>query len=104
LLLLHGVEPICAEYIPSKMYEYLWMQRPILAVVYRNAQMANLLTAQGHSVQVLVNDATQIDELALMLAIKKFVDQWVNQGLRDGGLPSPYSTRVAVNRLLSWLN
>jgi hypothetical protein len=27
LLLLHGTDPLCAEYIPSKLYEYLWMQR-----------------------------------------------------------------------------
>jgi glycosyltransferase involved in cell wall biosynthesis len=48
LLLLHGEEPICAEYIPSKLYEYLWMQRPILATVHRNPQMAAMLRGEGH--------------------------------------------------------
>ena len=43
LLLLHGEDVICSEYFPSKLYEYLWMQRPILAVVHRNPQMAALI-------------------------------------------------------------
>jgi hypothetical protein len=103
LLLLHGVEPICAEYIPSKMYEYLWMQRPILAVVYRNEQMARLLKARGHSVHVLAEDAIQVDEFALMSDIRKFVDRWLIHGLADGGIFSPHSTQVAVDGLLSWL-
>jgi glycosyltransferase involved in cell wall biosynthesis len=50
LLLLHGTEPICAEYIPSKLYEYLWMQRPILAFVHENLQMARILQAEQHFV------------------------------------------------------
>ncbi|MDH4449156.1 MAG: glycosyltransferase [Rhodoferax sp.] len=50
LLLLHGTEPICAEYIPSKMYEYLWMQRPILALVHDNPQMACILMNENHHV------------------------------------------------------
>ena len=103
LLLLHGVEPICAEYIPSKMYEYLWMQRPILAVVYRNEQMARLLKARGHSVHVLAEDAFQVDEFALMSDIRKFVDRWLIHGLADGGISSPHSTQVAVDGLLTWL-
>jgi glycosyltransferase involved in cell wall biosynthesis len=39
LLLLHGTVPFCEEYIPSKLFEYLWTQRPILALVWRNPQL-----------------------------------------------------------------
>jgi glycosyltransferase involved in cell wall biosynthesis len=104
LLLLHGVEPVCEEYIPSKMYEYLWMQRPILALVYRNAQMEGLLRANGHHVESLGAEATQTDEMALARAIQQFVAQWMGQGLCDSGKPSPYSTQASVSRLLSWLH
>jgi hypothetical protein len=42
-----GDDAMCAEYIPSKLYEYLWMQRPILATVHNNPQMAQLIREQG---------------------------------------------------------
>ncbi len=43
LLLLHGNSEWCAEYIPSKAYEYFWAQRPILALTHRNAAFNQLL-------------------------------------------------------------
>jgi hypothetical protein len=88
LLLLHGTEPICAEYIPSKLYEYLWMQRPILATVHGNAQMAELLRGQGHSAVETLNAGAQD---ALTLAIRQLVARWESNGLVDNGLPSPYT-------------
>ena len=91
LLLLHGTEPICAEYIPSKLYEYLWMQRPILATVHDNPQMAGLLKAQGHDV---VQDG---DSLASTL--EELVERWISLGLPDSHQVSPYTTQAAVQRL-----
>jgi hypothetical protein len=38
----------CEEYIPSKMYEYLWTQRPILALVWHNPQMERMLRELDH--------------------------------------------------------
>ena len=102
LLLLHGVEPICAEYIPSKMYEYLWMQRPILALVYCNPQMAGILTSAGHNVMPLGTATIQVNEKALLTAIQEFYDIWTKQGLHDNGTASVYSTKVAVDSMLSW--
>jgi hypothetical protein len=100
LLLLHGTEPICAEYIPSKLYEYLWMQRPILATVHGNAQMAALLRGQGHSA---VETLTAGAQDALTLATKQLVALWESAGLADNGLPSPYTTQAAVGQLLCGL-
>jgi glycosyltransferase involved in cell wall biosynthesis len=100
LLLLHGTEPICAEYIPSKLYEYLWMQRPILATVHGNAQMAGLLRGQGHSVVETLAASAQD---ALTLATTQLVARWEGAGLADHGLSSPYTTRAAVSQLLSEL-
>jgi hypothetical protein len=105
LLLVHGIEPICAEYIPSKMYEYLWMQRPILATVHCNAQMAGLLTDAGHEVL----QAGSMQETASLVAALQFSLQhlylrWLGAGLPDSGYVSDYSTGHAVQCLLEWAN
>jgi glycosyltransferase involved in cell wall biosynthesis len=106
LLLLHGEVPTCEEYIPSKLYEYLWMQRPILAMVHRNPQMATLIRSQGHVVVYLdedhANRAAVIRELAL--ALEQWFDQWRAEGLPDNGQASPYATGAAVTQLLGWVS
>lgn len=43
LLIVHGEDDACKEYIPSKFYEYLHAKRPILAFNYNNAQFNKLL-------------------------------------------------------------
>lgn len=100
LLLLHGTEPICAEYIPSKLYEYLWMQRPIVATVHGNSQMASLLTEQGHLVVNTGDDATVAEGLAR--ALEGLYLQWCGAGLPDSGRVSPCTTEAAVADLLAW--
>lgn len=104
LLLLHGTHPICAEYIPSKLYEYLWMQRPILALVHENAQMAEMLAAQHHKV-IQTSELTEANnqvETALCQAITALAHGWRSQEDQGYALKSPYSTRAAVRRMLAW--
>lgn len=43
LLLLHGNYEGCAEYIPSKLYEYWWANRPIMACTHLNSQLDDLI-------------------------------------------------------------
>ena len=43
LILLHGRDEWCAEYIPSKFYEYLWTGRPIWGITHRNPQLDGML-------------------------------------------------------------
>jgi hypothetical protein len=50
LLLLHGKEPFCVEYFPSKLYEYAWARRPILELTWKNPQLDGLLAKAGHAV------------------------------------------------------
>ncbi len=106
LLLLHGVEPICAEYIPSKMYEYLWMQRPILALVHQNPQMAEMLRRLQQ--QVVETDACAEDRGAepnaqlvqtLATLLGQFLQHWRAHGLPDNAMVSPYTTASSVVRL-----
>jgi hypothetical protein len=79
LLLVHGEDAICEEYIPSKVYEYLWMQRPILATVHDNPQMAEILRGQG-------------DLWGL----------WCENNLKDSRQMSPYTTRSSTIQLVGW--
>jgi glycosyltransferase involved in cell wall biosynthesis len=105
LLLLHGNEPICAEYIPSKMYEYLWMQRSILALVYRNPQMELLLVKEGHLVVPVSEEETPSLEMTNLLvrALLALYEKWSNKNLNDNFQTSPYTTKETVNRMLSFL-
>jgi glycosyltransferase involved in cell wall biosynthesis len=100
LLLLHGEEPICAEYIPSKLYEYLWMQRPILALVHQNPQMADMARGQGHVVVAAESPSVSAD---LSNAIEKMWDQWRTAGLADNCRASPFTTETAATQLLGWV-
>ena len=47
LILLHGIDDWCAEYIPSKFYDYLWARRPIWAITHRNPQLDRMLSDRG---------------------------------------------------------
>ncbi|CAM8657775.1 GT4_WbuB-like domain containing protein [Comamonadaceae bacterium] len=100
LLLLHGTEPICAEYIPSKLYEYLWMQRPILATVNNNPQMSALLLEQGHSVIEVGQGEFVSGEMSRSLSILH--KRWCNGEKLEHQSLNPYTTKTAVVHLLSW--
>ena len=96
LLLLHGTGDFCEEYIPSKLFEYLWAQRPIIGLVWKNPHLDRILTELGH-IPVAADDANGI-----VAALEKLVARWESHDLADSGLASPYSTEAAVNRLYGW--
>lgn len=102
LLLLHGEEPICEEYIPSKLYEYLWMQRPILATVHRNPQMAAMLREQGHAV-VETGQGGSVPGKGLAAELERLFERWRSAGLPDNGRTSPYTTQAAVGQVLNFV-
>jgi hypothetical protein len=101
LILLHGNDEWCAEYIPSKLYEYLWMQRPILATVYSNPQMAHMLRHAGHTAIETSKQVNGANSLANELTI--LFERWKIYGLADNGMPSPYTTKAAVGQLVQWV-
>jgi len=77
LLLLHGQEPFCEEYIPSKLYEYAWARRPILALTWKNPQLDGLLVEAGHDV---VNAA---DADGVARCLETLYKRWANDELVD---------------------
>ena len=95
LLLLHGTVPFCEEYIPSKMYEYLWTQRPILALVWHNPQMERMLRELGHW-SVKADDPDLIAS-----ALEQLHARWMRDDLRDSGAPSAYTTEAATRRIIA---
>lgn len=96
LVLQHGIEPFCEEYIPSKLYEYLWMKRPILGLVYRNPQLSRMLSEQGHPVV----DADDVNGQAQ--ALQHLYAKWKDKRLADLEQDSPYTTANAVQSILSY--
>ena len=104
LLLIHGEEPICEEYIPSKMYEYLWMQRPILAQVHRNPQMARMLRGLGHVVIETGRGRADRPPLGMQQALMALHLSWKTSGIAISSIISPYTTAAAVEKLLGDLD
>ena len=96
LLLLHGTVPFCEEYIPSKMYEYLWTRRPILALVWHNPQMERMLRDLGHWA-VVADDIEQIAN-----ALEELYMRWDRNELADSNELTPYTTYNAVQEIYSW--
>lgn len=96
LLLLHGAEPACEEYIPSKLYEYLWTQRPILGLIHRNPQLNGLLHEFNHwSVE-------SQDIAGVAQALEDIYTRWEQDQLKDNQTSSPYTTRRAVETIVGW--
>lgn len=96
LLLLHGEDAFCQEYYPSKLYEYLWMQRPILGVVHDNADLEQLLRDHGHLA------VRADDQEGLVRALKGLLARWESGGLPDSGRGSPFPAEAAVATLIGW--
>jgi len=94
LLLLHGKEPFCEEYIPSKLYEYAWARRPILALTWRNAQLDGLLSGAGHAV---VNSD---DPAGVAGCLERLYMRWANDELPDTMEAFQFPVERAVNGIL----
>ncbi len=97
LLLLHGMENFCEEYIPSKLYEYLWTQRPIIGLTWRNAHLDRILKENRHW-------AVQANDLpGIAVVLEDLVARWEGGQLQDSGKASPYTSAAAVDQLCAWV-
>lgn len=102
LLLLHGSDPSCSEYIPSKFYEYWWAGRPVLALVHKNLQLESLVLSMSDQNRVY----RAADERKA--GTKMLIDAW--DRWQDGTISkfelktSPISPRDAVAKINEELN
>lgn len=94
LILLHGNDEWCAEYIPSKFYDYLWSGRPIWGITHRNSQLDQMLldrksylSADGH-------------EEGIAMALEKIWLDWQQKQLLQP-IWKPIGVDQAVSGILS---
>ena len=93
LLGLHGNYEWCAEYIPSKLYDYYWTNRPIFAVTNRNAQLDQILTARNAYLSHTLDIPSIVEAIRLIWA------DWQIKSLRT--MPfEPISPKAAVQQIL----
>lgn len=77
LLLLHGFTEWCSEYIPSKVYDYFWTNRPILALIHNNQDLDSLLEKRQAYL------SSSLDQSSIILALHEIWDDWKNKKLRQ---------------------
>lgn len=97
LLLIHGHTEDCAEYIPSKLYDYLWARRPVVALTHLNTQLNELIRRyHGYAVEV-----AQQGGVEALLA--RFFQDWIADRIVSSPL-SPMGAEQAVDTLLARLS
>ena len=96
LILLHGNDEWCAEYIPSKFYDYLWTGRPIWGITHRNPQLDQMLLDRGSYL------SPEGDAQAVASTLEKIWLDWQNKCLIEP-LWKPIGVDQAVSTILSHL-
>jgi hypothetical protein len=94
LILLHGNDEWCAEYIPSKFYEYLWTGRPIWGITHRNPQLDRMLLERGDYL------SQEGDQGGIAMALERI---WLDWQQKELIYPrgEPISVEQAVYKILS---
>lgn len=95
LLLIQNTDDVSFETIPSKAYEYLHTGRPILALVYRNPELQELLEKMGHIV------VQADDEAGIKGGLEKYIDLWNKNQFRNNNPASGFTVNAAVEKLIS---
>jgi len=91
LILLHGNDEWCAEYIPSKFYEYLWTGRPIWGITHRNPQLDQMLLERGAYL------SSEGDTEGVEIALERIWLDWQQKRLMTpAGIPVGVDQAVAT--------
>lgn len=93
LLLLCGKSESCSEYIPSKIYDYYWAQRPIWGLTHRNPMLDQLLENRGSYV------SHTIDSDAILKSFEQIWQDWLMKSLPEVVL-DPVTPEKAVQQIL----
>jgi len=97
LILLHGNDEWCAEYIPSKFYEYLWADRPIWGITHRNTQLDAMLLERGAYL------SHEGDLEGINMALERIWLDWEQKCL-SAPTGKPIGVKQAVDTILSVVN
>ena len=82
LLLVHGSIADCREYIPSKLYEYFWARRPVIALSHENPQMDQMVRERGGYV------ASYVDPDAAESILRQAYQDWRDDKLPQTDVPA----------------
>lgn len=93
LLLLHGNRPACHEYVPSKLYDYSWTNRPVFALTHLSDELDDLLKTRNAYI------AHTIDQASILKALSDLMHDWKNNQLRQQPF-TPLSPNTAVQEIL----
>ena len=96
LLLVHGASPDCAEYIPSKLYDYFWAARPVLALTHLNSQLDRLVAEHGGWA------VESTEPSAIEAALEGAYERWLADDLPSPGAP-PVTVDATVQAILDRL-
>jgi hypothetical protein len=94
LILLHGNDEWCAEYIPSKFYDYLWTGRPIWGITHRNPQLDQMLLDRGAYL------SAEGDFEGISMALEKIWLDWQSKHLIEP-IWKPIGVDQAVKTILT---
>jgi hypothetical protein len=95
LLVIQNLDPVSAETIPSKTYEYLLSGRAVLGLVHRNPELAEMLREAGHR-------AVEGEDVAAIEAeLGNLYDEWRGVGLTARPCDR-YTSERAVAELVAW--
>lgn len=95
LLLVHGSIDDCREYIPSKLYEYFWAKRPVIALTHENPQLDRMVQERAGYV------APYVDQAAIEKVLRQAINDWQTGG--GGSTVPPLGVEQAVDRILATL-
>ncbi len=98
LLVIHGTDIVCEEYIPSKVYEYLLTYRPVFGMGLPESELEDLLISNGHTFSDIA------DFKKVKGSILKLVEEWEKGGLKDNTLNTPFTVEAYVKKLLDISN
>ena len=93
LLMLHGDYEWCAEYIPSKMYDYFWAYRPIWGITNRNPELDQILLSRNHYL------SHTLDGQSIVATLETIWNDWSLQQLH-APIGNPISPKDAVKSIL----
>ncbi|CCK79415.1 glycosyltransferase [Desulfobacula toluolica] len=99
LILVHGNDIFrCHEYIPSKLYDYMLVKRPILGLTHPGSELQHMLEQNG----LIAADSQNPTQIKT--SINDLVEQWKNNGLPDLEHASPLTVESAVRQLMKIRN
>ena len=94
-LLIQNLEGVSSETIPSKLYEYLQVGKPILGLIYQNLELSEILEQREHYT------AGADDVAAIKDQILKIYGQWKIGSLKGKRKLSPILVQDSVEELVA---